>query len=97
MRYSVDYREGGYGRTAGYILLEYFRTQDDSQVLWSVTDDEWDINEFARRLIVHITSRRPTKAHIQSLLKGPLDGWEPGDAWDASADELHAWAHEHGP
>ena len=94
--YSIDYPEVGYGRTTGYIVLEYFRTQDESQVLWSVADDDWDINEFARRLILHITTRKATKAHIQSLLRGPLDEWEPGDAWSASADELHAWAHEHG-
>ena len=95
--YSVQYPEVGYGSTAGYTRLDYFSTQDDWQTLWSVPDEEWDDAEFARRLIVHLTGRNPTKAHIRSLLKGPLRGWEPGDPWDATADELHTWAHEHGP
>lgn len=58
-------------------------------------DDEWDDDEFARRLIVHITGRKPTRAQIRNLLKVPLSDWEQGARW--GIEELHGWANEHRP
>jgi hypothetical protein len=95
--YEVDYPEAGYGSNSGYVVLNYHASQDDFQTLWSAPDEEWDEVEFARRLIVHLTHRQPTKAHIRSLLKGPLRDWERGDPGFPSAEDLYDWAHEYGP
>lgn len=95
--YSIECPEGAYGSDTGYARLDYWSTQDDCQILWSVRDDEWDDDEFARRLIVHLTGRKPTKAQIRNLLKGPLSDCEQGARWEITGEELHGWANEHGP
>jgi hypothetical protein len=95
--YTIEYSEVDYASAAGYTRVDYFATIDEWKTLWSVPDDEWDDTEFARRVIVHLTSRQPTKAQIREFLRGPMADWEPGDPWAVDARDLAEWAHEHGP
>lgn len=95
--YSIEYHEVEYSRNAGWTGIDYFASMDDWQTLWSVPDQEWDNLEFARRVLLHVTGREPTKQQQRRFLAGPGRGWELGNPWAKTAAELAGWAHEHGP
>jgi hypothetical protein len=94
--YTVEYHEVGLGGARSISTLVYWSSFDESEVLWSVTDEEeWDDQEFARRILLHHTERAPTKKLRRRFLAGPACDWEIGTWWSLEAKELTAWLDEH--
>lgn len=93
--YSLESIEVGYPGEP-MMQLVHGSANGESRPIWSFTDDDWNPDELARRVLLHATSSKPTQRLIKLFKRRLIGDLDLGLGWNLRSEELAAYLHEWG-